>query len=290
MDSDRKSIAEQILEAINYGDISESEVERRLDKILDEELSVPIHTKVNMTKVNLCNSLLWQLYTHGRIAYEKHMEYSKKVVEKHYLKHRRRKRVLYGGLRTIVLSLVIFVLLTTFESARWVNKSSTEDGQQLIVSYHEVNGISVAKAIKEHDVFDELTSDSSNEVNSFLGFNYDFPAKVGASYYPSNYHVLVMPDFLSIMCIYKSENKEREAIALQTELFVNSEGAMIRYEQDAEGEKLIMGGETVYRYNNAGKIRYIWEKSNQVFKLSINGGFELSDQEILDIVKWGCNQ
>ena len=69
MDSERKSIAKQILEAIEYGNISESEVERRLDRILDEELNVSIHTKVDMTKVNLCNSLLWQLYTHGRIAY-----------------------------------------------------------------------------------------------------------------------------------------------------------------------------------------------------------------------------
>lgn len=288
MDSERKSIAKQILEAIEYGNISESEVERRLDRILDEELNVSIHTKVDMTKVNLCNSLLWQLYTHGRIAYENHIETSKKVVERQYTKRKRKRKIVYGGLRVFALSLIFFVFLSAFDSVRWFKKSSTEDEQQLIVSYHEVDGLSIAKAIEAHNTLEEFTSNSADEVEIYLGFKYDFPEKIGASYYPYNYHVLVMPELISIVCIYKNEAQEHMEITLQAELFANIEGTMIQHEQDAEGKSIMIGNTTVYKYNNVGKIRYVWEKSNQVFKLSINSSAELSNQDVQDIIEWGC--
>ena len=63
---------------------------------------------------------------------------------------------------------------------------------------------------------------------------------------------------------------------------------MIQHEQDAEGKSIMIGNTTVYKYNNVGKIRYVWEKSNQVFKLSINSSAELSDQDVQDIIEWGC--
>ena len=67
MDSDRHHCADQILEAIEYGQLSKEEIERRLNKIIDDELSEPVDADYDATKVELCNSLLWQLRTHGRV-------------------------------------------------------------------------------------------------------------------------------------------------------------------------------------------------------------------------------
>lgn len=286
MDSDRHNAADQILKAIDYGNISESEIERRIDKLLDNELNVPIHTKVNLTKVNLCNSLLWQLYTHGRVAYESHMETSKKVVEKYYTKYKHKRRLVNGGLRIIVLSLLLFIMLTTFQSKQWFEKTSTEDGQQYSVEYHEVEGTAIAKAIDEHDSFDELSTNLADEVDRFLGFSYRFPSSIGASYYVSNYHVLIMPEFISIICEYRDEQFEDANITLQVELFTNEEEARIQYEQDIEGKEVMISNVIVYKYTNIGKTRYIWAKGNKIYKLSNNGSEAIVEQDIQNIIEW----
>lgn len=286
MDSDRHNAADQILKAIDYGNISESEIERRIDRILDNELNVPIHTKVNLTKVNLCNSLLWQLYTHGRVAYENHMETSKKVVEKYYAKHKHKKRLVRGGLRIIALSLLLLIMLTTTQSKQWFEKTSTEDEQQYTVVYHEVDGMTIAKAIEEHNSFDELSTNSADEVNRFLGFSYRFPSSIGASYYVLNYHVLIMPEFISILCEYRDEQSEDAYITLQVELFTSEEEARIQYEQDIEGKEVMISNVIVYKYTNIGKTRYIWAKGNKIYKLSNNGRKAIAEQDIQNIIEW----
>ena len=287
MDSDRHNAADQILKAIDYGNISESEIERRIDRILDNELNVPIHTKVNLTKVNLCNSLLWQLYTHGRVAYENHMDTSKKVVEKYYAKYKHKKRLVRGGLRIIALSLLLLIMLTTIQSKQWFEKTSTEDEQQYTVAYHEVDGMTIAKAIEKHNSPNELTTNSVDEVNSFLGFSVVFPEEIYNLYYPTKYYVSIMPEFISVICSYgNAENPEDGNATLLIRMFTNMEEARAQFEQDIEGKKTIINDTIVYEYDNDGRKRYLWENDNNVFLLSINANMILSDEEIYSIIEW----
>lgn len=85
MNSNRQAIALEILKIIEYGNLSRDEIERRLEQIIDAELNVPLYAEINKEKVDLCNSLLWELYTQGRcdIKFKDNTEDSKKrLIEK----------------------------------------------------------------------------------------------------------------------------------------------------------------------------------------------------------------
>ena len=61
MGSDRLTIIVQILKAIDYGNLSLDEIERRLEQIIEAELNVPFGTEIDHVKVKLCCSLLYKL-------------------------------------------------------------------------------------------------------------------------------------------------------------------------------------------------------------------------------------
>ena len=51
MDSDRQMIVDQILKAIDYGNLPRDEIERRLVQIIETELNVPFNAEINKEKV-----------------------------------------------------------------------------------------------------------------------------------------------------------------------------------------------------------------------------------------------
>ena len=78
MDTDRQAIADQILQ-------------RRLNQILEEELTVPSNSDESLVRIDLCNSLLWQLSNHGECNYQDHLAERKEVVSQKYQFYKRRK-------------------------------------------------------------------------------------------------------------------------------------------------------------------------------------------------------
>ncbi len=62
MNHDRETLADEILRTIEYGHLPLKEIERRLQRIIDEELIGSIFDEYNETKVELCTSLLYCLY------------------------------------------------------------------------------------------------------------------------------------------------------------------------------------------------------------------------------------
>ena len=65
MNSNRQAIFQEILKTIEYGNLSRDEIERRVERMIEKELNVPLYAKINKEKVDLCNSLLRKLYMLG---------------------------------------------------------------------------------------------------------------------------------------------------------------------------------------------------------------------------------
>lgn len=292
MCSDRRIVADQILRAIDYGNLPKTEIERRIKAILDEELNIPMEGTVNMLKVDLCNSLLWQLYTHGEIDRERCEEEFKGKVSLKYNKYRRRKKLVLCGTRFIVLTTFIFLTASILKNITLVHlfrENSSEDGKQYIVSHYELSGQNVAKAIESHNYSEEISTQSQEELRNFLGFEVVFPDVVSESYYPEKYYSSILPDYVRVYCQYGNTGGERNGndISVVVTLFTSADEATIVYEQDDNGEQTDICGLTVYKYSNDGRTRYMWRNGNAIVNLSVNSQIRLSGEEITEILTWG---
>lgn len=79
MDGERISCTERILSAIEYGKLPNDETERRLCELVEAEVN-KTDSKADMELVKACQSLMWQLRTHGEFAYDSHYDENKSKI------------------------------------------------------------------------------------------------------------------------------------------------------------------------------------------------------------------
>ena len=63
----------EILNAIEYGNLSTEETRRRLEELIDNEIN-KTNAPANMEIVDECEKLLWDLYKIGHLAFESNLE------------------------------------------------------------------------------------------------------------------------------------------------------------------------------------------------------------------------
>ncbi|MBQ6233356.1 MAG: hypothetical protein IJJ80_07575 [Clostridia bacterium] len=70
MNKEREFLARTVLEEIEYGRLPAAETERRLNRIIDRELSGPIDRPVNTELISLCSGLIMKLHGAAPIEYD----------------------------------------------------------------------------------------------------------------------------------------------------------------------------------------------------------------------------
>ena len=271
MCDDRQSAADQILKAIEYGFLPVDEIERRLQKTISEELSCPIDAEYDREKVELCYSLLQQIHLEKRIDIGEYAEIVKARIAKRHSVYKHRKKILTRGLCATAVLLVIFVglsVLNVIPPIQWFSGNSTEDEQQYVVMGHEISVETVASAIAEHNESGSMSLSTVNysEIVDFLGFDPMMPLEIMAEYKVTRINVLIMPNFVKLSCYYGNEMN----VQLNKTIFDNSNDAYIHYEQDKEGDNLVINGFSVYHYTNSGRIGYLWFKDTTIYSLVIS--------------------
>lgn len=74
MSEQKGNVIRQVLNLIEYGNISQTEAVQRLEAMIQSEIEKQDES-ADMELVTACEELLWQINTHGRIAFEdKHKE------------------------------------------------------------------------------------------------------------------------------------------------------------------------------------------------------------------------
>lgn len=291
MDSDRQIIVDQILKAIDYGNLPRDEIERRLEQIIETELNVPFSAEINKEKVDLCNSLLRRLYMQSPIIDKADIEESKEKVRKRVNAYRRRRNILWTAVRSIAAALILVVgltLLNVIPPIRWFTGTSTDDEQQYIVQGHEISTQSIASAISEHNESGVFSTQSNKAVNEYLGFVIDFPDKIGIDYLASEYDVAISPINIRASCSYRdiSRGSDNTDIVLSLVLYSNLEDSYLWLEQDNDGEEVVIKDSLVYLYVNTNRKNYVWSKDNVVYRLSHTLPISISENEIENIVCW----
>ena len=291
MGSDRQVIADQILKAIDYGNLPQDEIERRLEQIIETELNVPFNAEINKEKVDLCNSLLKKLYFQGKIEDETDIEESKEKVRKRVNAYRRRRSILWTAVRSIAAALILVVgltLLNVIPPIRWFTGTSTDDEQQYIVQGHVINTQTIANAISEHNGSGLFNTRSNQELNDYLGFEVIFPPGLGDEFLATEYSISISTEAIRISCNYSrtlTPSRVSE-IKLSVTLFSSTEDFYTSFEQDNNGEELIVNKTTVYVYENLGRINYVWTKNNALYRLTHISSIQMPENVINSIVSW----
>ncbi len=269
MCNDRNTVAEQILKTIEYGLLPAAEIERRLETTLSEALAGPIGAEYDSIKAELCCSLLQRIYSGAEIDFEAHAEKIKSRIMQRYLAWKRRKKILLRGISAAAAVLVLFTVLNALNilsPIRWFTGESTEDEQQYIIRGHQIGSDIIRRVIAEHTESGVLSlsfTPNYTDVTDFLGFDPMIPQEINDEYKATEYTSAILTDWIYVSCRYG------EGVLLRKKLYADANKAYISYEQDREGEYVVIGGVSVYSYHNVNRQGWLWFRDDTIYNMII---------------------
>lgn len=255
---------ETILKTILNGDLSKKEIERRLQEVIDEELSGPLDAPADMELVEKCQSLLWALKTNGQIPYPDGAEESKKrLLKKLERNSAQRKRSFFMRLAVIAATLLVFLGLGLV-GLRWFDGESTPDGQQYVIRGKEITTEMVVQAIAEHQGDGKLVTTSKEEAEGYLGFEIPLPEQLLGEYSCEKYSVHMLPAWAQCMCNYANDEQQ---INVAVYFLTDVNNSVLFFEQDNEGKRLTVNGRVIYLASNVNQNTFTWAEDNVIYSI-----------------------
>lgn len=126
-----------------------------------------------------------------------------------------------------------------------------------------------------------------NELIAFLGFDPRLPASLNTTYIPTRYNAYIDSQTIRIIAQYGQIDNtiaEPPIVSIIT-LFSSVEDARISFEQDAEGEYVMIGGVSVYRYTNTWTSNYLWLEDRTLIQFLTSLPFDEADPLVEEIIK-----
>ncbi len=269
MENDRRKCAREILEAVDHGRLPVEEFENRLEKIIGRELSGPIRSEYSGAKVELCNSLLWQLRTGGTASYESSLSRLPEMIAKKYEKAKKR-RILLRIASAAAAALVVFCMMTVkslSRTQRWFTGESSRTGDQFIITGHEIDSAAAAAALASCGETAYFDSESLEELEAFLGMETGFPQRLGRNFTPEVYYAVKSNIFLITQCRYTDGGSR--TISLDIHVFGDMNSARLSFEQiPGSRSVLTLSGKTVNAFTNLETVNYVWTSGNTVYSLT----------------------
>lgn len=257
---------ETILKTILQENPSKEEIERRLQAVIDEELSGPLmDMSADMELVQKCQSLLWTLKTNGAFPYPDHAQENKqKLLQKLQRPASEKKQRLVYRL-AVAAAAAVLVLGLGLISLRWYCGNSTPDGQQYIIKGHEITTEMVARAIAEHGAEGQFITSSKEEAENYLGFEIPVPSQLLGKYTCDQYLVHILPFWAQSVCIY-THNEQ----SIQTTVYylTDVKNSVLFLEQNDSGEDYSVNGTKIYVSKNVDKNVLTWVEGNVVYDVS----------------------
>lgn len=262
---------ETILKTILQENASKEEIERRLQAVIDEELSGPLmDMSADMELVQKCQSLLWTLKTNGAFPYPDHAQENKqKLLQKLQRPASEKKQRLVYRL-VVAAAAAVLVLGLGLISLRRYCGNSTPDGQQYIIKGHEITTEMVARAIAKHGDDEYFETSSKEEAEAFLGFDIPVPSQLLGKYTCEQYYIHMLPFWVQSVCDY-THNEQ----SIQTTVYylTNVKDSVLFLEQDNSGENYSVNGTKIYVSKNVDYNTLTWIEDNVVYRVS--GVFDL---------------
>lgn len=263
----------EIKAAIEKGTLTHSEMERRLEAAIAAEIE-KTDSPADMEMVRACQSLLWELDTHGKEAFVDDTERAFAAFKaKNDAKINGKNRTHRFMLRAIATAAVI--LLITFGADILVHRerlvgSSTDDQQQLIISGQEIDlgTVNEGQADDSLKQLQEITTTNLDDAVKVLGFAPALPQWMPDGWKLLSYYVSRSESAKWFIATYTKTGQEYELL-YQANFFDDTERASSAFEQNKTGiEQTIDDGRTVYMSKNFDDTTCLWYENLTCYSLS----------------------
>lgn len=260
-------LIDRLRQEVTCGKITYDDIMKRLSVAIEKEY---LKDTPNMEFINVCEDFLWEMGTQGQQKYVSANEQYLKAIQQ-YAKGVTRSDNSLGIERrfAVVLAVIAFLIFFTQGILRfnWFTQKSSSDGYQYIIQGHEITLSLIQECIAEHDAYSELKTSSWDELCEYLGFA---PSVISPEAFQVDkvlYQVYVEPDIVMINALYESEPGNAIAV-LTIQYYADMDEALFMFEQDANGEQILVNGHSIYTSTNVERISYSWMSDSTVMKLA----------------------
>lgn len=282
MNGERKACTERILSAIEYGRLPTNETERRLRELIEAEVHKN-DAEADMELIKACQSLMWQLHSHGEIPYDSHYDANKAKIDRR-LRH---KGLIVTTTKTVCKTLiaaaaVILVVLGLTGNLQWnwLEHRATSDQQQHIVTGNEIGVELIRSAIAEYAETEWIRVTSPEELADYISF-VPMPHIIGQVWEFNLADMSICPVFISIDAQYESPTAQSNLL-YSTLVFTDTEDAYFAFEQSAEGNSVEVKGHHVYVTKNMHRTTICWSDGLVLVRLS----GEFQEQEGIELAQY----
>ncbi len=261
---------EQLKHSLATGEMTGSELVRRLQMMIQQEISKP-EKEVDTEFIEACSSLIEHVYpaiAERPEGYYEEQAAKFKVRLQQREKARRRQRILRPVIAVAAVLVIVFLSIGSIRF-HWFTMKSTPDQQQLIVQGHEVSVDMVAKAIAEHQEEGYLETDNINVVEEYLGFSISSHI-IQSDNWEIDKLICTMSSLSIIVNIQYENIIENKSLYQFITWFNSAEKALMAFEQDAEGDIKDINGYKVYFSINYGFNSCIWIDDLAVYSFNSN--------------------
>lgn len=283
MDKDRLPFDELRKEVLS-GKITYDDIVKRISVAIEIEY---LKESPDTDFINVCEDFLWEIGTDGKQPFTSVSERCLETIvrfEQNEAKSTWEGEQSNGFARRFATVLVAFALLffvvQGVSGLKWFSQGSSPDGQQYIIKGHEITLDIIKESIAEHEDFSEIRTERWDELCDFLGFTPSIIAPEALNADIVHYEAYVEPEQIMINGLYKSSQNENQVI-LAIQYYTDPSEAIFMFEQDATGEFVSLGSQTVYVTSNVDRTSIGWVQESTYTLL--NGTFEPS--EGIEIVK-----
>lgn len=275
MDGERKSCTERILSAIEYGKLSNDETERRLCELVEAEVN-KTDSEADMELVKACQSLMWQLHTHGELPYDSHYDENKAKIDQRLKRNTLVSNTVksVGKMLAAAAAVVLVVLgLRGDLHWSWLEHNDTFDQQQHIIAGNEIGVELIQSAIAEH--LDEGVIQTSDI--SVIRSEFEFvpiPEQIQGTWNFDTALAFLAPDMIQLDVSYKNSNSGHTALYTVI-VFSSAEDAYFAFEQSDVGCVAEVSGNRIYAAQNIDKPVLCWTKGLALIRVA--GDIDESD-------------
>lgn len=268
MHGDTRLSTAKILNAINYGTLSQEETVRRLEELVRLELEKG-GEKSDVELITQAEDLLQEMLAKDAQPIESREAETKAAVLRRIAVEKKRQHIRKAALKVASVAAAFMVLLIGdgILNRGWFKKYSTPDGQQYVVQGQEINPGIISEGVADYEPrTGELTTTNLDEAIKFLGFEPDLPTWMPEGWNVENYYVAAVSDSLKIITNYVTPDVQ--IVAFSQTRFLSIEDAFLSFEQNQEGTLFQIDKIEVYSAQTLERNRYTWKIDEDIFSLS----------------------
>ena len=286
MHGDTRLSTAKILNAINYGTVSQEETVRRLEELVRLELEKG-GEESDVELITQAEDLLQEMLAKDAQPIESREAETKAAVLRRIAVEKKRQHIRKAALKVASVAAAFMVLLIGdgILNRGWFKKYSTPDGQQYVVQWQEINPGIISEGVADNEPrTGELTTTNLDEATKFLGFEPDLPTWMPEGWKPAGYDVVILADEKRFRVQYTNSNTNTKFVYSQI-VYTQMEEAYASFEQNSNGQSFEIGKIKIYQSVNTDKKRYNWTVDNSVFSLAGDVDYDTVYQIICSIIK-----